>query len=377
MMVNRLAAIGWYHAAVAAVLPWVALYRREWLPAAALLILVAHRRAVSSRLGEPSRSAVVVLSGVVALVLASGWVTAGGWLAAGLSYGALAAVVRGRTGIRRPDALDLAAGALGAGAFVLRPELVEPAAGGWVAPVILALACRRLAECTVPARCEEPAVVGPPTREVRGTLSLSGVVADRHGLVKSSPLELELRAGGSVAILCDDIGEGTDLAWTLCGRRAPASGQVSVDGVPLEEGDRLVAVVAPGEPFLAAGLDENLMMLKDGDLAAGARAAVAESCALSDVEEELKGGPVDTDGRPMNVLHRLLVQTARVVVSHYRIVVVLDPMPWVNPVRGELWRNAVVRASVGRTAVWLTTDRGLAGRADRILELRHGTLKEA
>jgi len=36
-----------------------------------------------------------------------------------------------------------------------------------------------------------------------------------------------------------------------------------------------------------------------------------------------------------------------------------------------------VRASVGRTAVWITADRSLAVRADRVLEWQHGNLKPA
>jgi hypothetical protein len=57
------------------------------------------------------------------------------------------------------------------------------------------------------------------------------------------------------------------------------------------------------------------------------------------------------------------------------VVVVVDPTPWVNPVRAEIWRHALVRASVGRTALWVTADRTLARAADRAVELRHGTLQ--
>ena len=51
---------------------------------------------------------------------------------------------------------------------------------------------------------------------------------------------------------------------------------------------------------------------------------------------------------------------ARVIPSSYHLLVVVDPMPWVNAVRGELWRSAVVRASVGRLAIRPTSDRDLA-----------------
>jgi len=77
----------------------------------------------------------------------------------------------------------------------------------------------------------------------------------------------------------------------------------------------------------------------------------------------------------LSSFHRLLVLTARVVTSSYRVVVVVDPMPWVNAVRREIWRKAVVRASVGRTAVWITADRELASRAVHVMELRHGALR--
>ena len=59
------------------------------------------------------------------------------------------------------------------------------------------------------------------------------------------------------------------------------------------------------------------------------------------------------------------------------LLVVVDPMPWVNAVRAEQWRSAVVRASVGRTAVWLTADRDLASRAGQVLEFRQGSLRQA
>ena len=75
------------------------------------------------------------------------------------------------------------------------------------------------------------------------------------------------------------------------------------------------------------------------------------------------------------IYHRLLVLAARVLVSHYRIVVVVDPEPWVDSRRGDLWRAALVRASVGRTAIWITADPELADRADYVHELVDGSLR--
>jgi hypothetical protein len=60
---------------------------------------------------------------------------------------------------------------------------------------------------------------------------------------------------------------------------------------------------------------------------------------------------------------------ARVIPSDYRLLVVADQVPWVDPEHRELWRRCVVRASIGRTAIWFTADRELASRADRAMVL--------
>ena len=83
----------------------------------------------------------------------------------------------------------------------------------------------------------------------------------------------------------------------------------------------------------------------------------------------------DLAGEPLCDLHRMLVLAARVVPSSYHLLLVVDPVPWVNPVRGEIWRRALVRASVGRTAIWITSDRQLAARASQVMELRQGALR--
>jgi hypothetical protein len=150
---------------------------------------------------------------------------------------------------------------------------------------------------------------------------------------------------------------------------------MTLDGSPVTIGSRLVAVVAPGETFVEGSFVENLAVLCDSPLARGDVAALREACSLNEVSEILGDRPIHEDGSPLSPYHRLLVLAARVIPSSYHVVVVVDPMPWVNAVRGELWRSAVVRASVGRTAVWLTPDRDLASRASHVLEFRQGALR--
>jgi hypothetical protein len=153
------------------------------------------------------------------------------------------------------------------------------------------------------------------------------------------------------------------------------SGQMMVDGSQPEGEGRLAAVVAPGEAFVAGDLVENLSVLTERTVDRSAMAAIHEACSLNEVVEALGDRLIEGDGSPLTPFHRLLVLAARVIPSSYRVVVVVDPMPWVNSVRGELWRAAVVRASVGRTSIWLTPDRELATRASHVVEYRQGALR--
>jgi hypothetical protein len=338
--------------------------------------LVIHGLVDRSRAAEPWSSAAVALSSLVFLLLRGGWEIAVGWLLLAALVAVVAYALPRREG-DRPDAADfLAVGGWGV-VFALAPRLVAFDEGGWLAPALLLLAAQRLAR-SVGAEETGVAAPGPPSREVRGTVSLDRVVlADHDGLPRSVPLDLELRAGDSLAVLCDAPDEAGALAAVLSGRAAPHAGEITLDGSPLESGLRLVAVVAPGEAFVAGDVVRNLAALCDGPLERGAVAGLYEACSLNEVVEALGDRPLGEDGSPLSPYHRLLVLAARVIPSSYHVVVVVDPMPWVNAVRGELWRSAVVRASVGRTAIWLTPDRDLASRASQVVEFRQGALRRA
>lgn len=366
---------GWYHAALLAALAWFAVWKPGWAPVVVAAALAVHRLVDRTRATEPWSSVVVSVSAAAFLLLRGGWELALGWL---LLAALVAAVARTlpRRGGGRPDAADyLAIGGWGV-IFALAPRLVESENGGWLAPALLLYAAQRMAR--TPLDRSMPARPGLPSREVRGTLSLNGVVVSgADALPRSVPINLELRAGDSLAILCDSPEDAATLADVLTARRAPHSGEIMVDGSPFEVGDRLAAVVAPGEAFIPGDLAINLSTLADRSLERGAVAAIHEACSLNEVAEALGDRQLEGDGSPLTPFHRLLVLVARVIPSSYHMVVVVDPMPWVNAVRGELWRAAVVRASVGRTAIWLTPDRDLAERAGVVVEYRHGGLRVA
>jgi len=314
------------------------------------------------------------VSTLLFLLIRGGLGVSVGWLALAAAVCGLAWLGGRRGG---PARLAAALVALAGWSVVLlaAPGLMALERGGWLAPAILLLASRDAVVSEMWHRGSTGLLL-PPTREARGTLSVrSLVVRDGAGLPCTVPLELELRAGDSVAVMSSSMDEALALAETLVGRRAPASGEVAVDGTPLSPSDRLVSLVAFGEPFLPGDLEENLAALCDDYPDRQTIGAVIEACSLDEVADALDGAPLAPDGTPLEPVHRLQVAAARVLPSDYRVVVVVDPAPWTDPVRRELWRRAVVRASLGRTAVWFTADRELASRADRVMALANGALR--
>ena len=366
---------GWYHAALLAALVWVAAWSPGWAPVVVAAVLALHGLVDRTRAAEPWTSLLVAVSAAAYLLFRGGWELALGWFLLALLVAGVARALPRPNG-SRPDAADfLAIGGWGV-VFALAPRLIVFDNGGWLAPALMILAAQRLAR--TPTADSSPKPLGPPSREIRGTLSLSRVVVSgADSLPRSVPIDLEMRAGDSLAILCDSPEDAASLADLLTARRTPHAGEILVDGAPLKVGEPLTAVVAPGEPFIPGSLVANLSALVDQPLERGAVAAIREACALNEVVEALGDRSLEKDGNPLTPYHRLLVLVARVIPSSYHLLVVVDPMPWVNAVRGELWRSAVVRASVGRTAIWLTPDRDLADRANQVVEYRQGALRRA
>ncbi len=368
-------AVGWYHALVVASLPWVAAWQPHWAPLLVAMVVLTYPTASRERRGEPWTSAMTALSAVVFVIVFGGWRVAGGWLGLAVAVW-LTAMFIPRPRWSRPDVADLGALVGWAAALLSGQGLMGVDRGGWLAPGILLLAVRRLATIAAAVSAGPRFEPTPPTREVRGTLSLRGVVASSpDGVPRTVPIDLELRAGESLAILCDAAVDGEILAGVLSGRVAPSLGEVAIDGVPLDPDERLVAVVAPGERFVAGSIEHNVDALSEEIPERATMMAVKEACGLDEVAAALGDAVIATDGAPLETVHRLLLLAARVIPSHYRVVVVVDPMPWVNAVTGQRWRSAVVRASVGRTAVWITSDRELASRADRVVQFRGSALR--
>ncbi len=366
--------VAWSSTMLLAASPWLAVHAPVLTPlalAVALFLEVPWRGGAPF---EPWRSGLVMISAGLCVATAAGWATAGAWALLAVVTAVVAWLPATRGG-SRPDAADVVALLGWGGAFVVHPQAVSLSGGGWLAPLLALVSVRRVVEALAARPGGVASAPGPAEREIGGALELrNAVFAGQGGVVRSVPVQLALAAGESVAVLCDDPDEAAMLAETLSGRRGLAQGSLLVDGEVLRVAERIIAVIGPGEPFVIGSVDENLAALTGGVLGRGELAAIEEACSMDQVRREAAGQTLAADGAPLSVFHRLLVLAARVIPSHYRVLVVVDPTPWVNLVRAEVWRAAVVRASVGRTAVWITGDRGLASRADRAVAWRHGNL---
>lgn len=371
MVLSRGTVLGWLSAALLAALPWAAWWRPGAAPllAAAAVVLAPpwHLRPEA----DPWAGLLETVSGLAALAAVTAWPAAALWAGLAAAVTGLCLAAPGRR-MRPEPAGFLAVLGWGAGLTLAPDQVARPAA--WLGAAVLLAGARRAGLGWASGRLRRTSpVLGPPTREVRGELALDGLVgASVSGLPATRPVSLKLEPGQSAAVLLDHVAAAEPLVEAVRGRRAPAAGTVTVDGEAPAPGERLMAVVAPGEPLLPGGLDDNLAALRDEPAPESQAVAAREACSLDEVDAALERA----GGEGLGALHRLLVQAARVMVSHYRIVLVVDPSPWVNTVLGEIWRRAVVRASVGRTALWITSDRELARRADRVLVLRAGVLVE-
>ncbi len=366
---------GWYHAVLLAALPWCVWWDPRWAPLMVAGIAVVHLRVLRSTASEPWSSVSITIPCVAFLIVTAGWRGPVWFWLAMAAVVAATAMFLPRDGGGRPDAADCLTLVCWAAPFAANPGLLEVDRGGWLAPAILLLTARRLGTVLASDEVESRSTIGPPTREVRGTLSLRGVVATAAGLPETVPLDFDLRAGESLAVLCRDRVAGQALADVLAGRSEPHVGEMCIDGGPLGPNDRLTAVIGTGELMVAGGLDDNLGALRVEMPDRAALGAARDACGLSEVAAALNGRSMAVDGEPLTIYHRLLVLAARVLVSHYRIVVVVDPEPWVDSRRRDLWRAALVRASVGRTSIWITGDPELADRAEYVHELVDGSIR--
>lgn len=289
--------------------------------------------------------------------------------------------------------LQLVAGDLGLHAglavLILAPELYAPlrsvgqqfhaAADGLGAAERIFAFLDEPATVAVPAAprpAPDPAVAAVELRDV--AFAYPGGGAD---VLTGASLRIE--PGETVAIV-GPSGEGKSTLAALLLRLAdPAAGGVLCGGVDLRgvAPDAWRARVAwmPQHPLIVAGsVADNVALGAPG----AAREAIERACAQAHADRFVAGLPDGLDtvigdgGRPLSAGQAQRIALARVLLRDAPLLVLDEPTAHLDAATAAEIDDAIARAARGRTTVLIVHRRELAARADRILELREGRLRE-
>jgi ATP-binding cassette, subfamily B, multidrug efflux pump len=193
-------------------------------------------------------------------------------------------------------------------------------------------------------------------------------------------------AQGEQVALVGATGEGKTTIVRLLTRAYDVTrGQVLVDGRDVREWDltelrRHVGLV-PQETFLWSGtVEANLTLGRDGRVSA---AEIAEAVAAANAErlvEALPGGlAADLRERGVNLSQgqRQLLAIARAVLYNPRVLALDEATSSVDPEAEALIRAGMARLTEGRTSVIIAHRLSTIQKADRILVLHRGAVRES
>jgi len=215
----------------------------------------------------------------------------------------------------------------------------------------------------------EPAV--EPAVEPEVVLAGEGLRVVRRGQVILDDVALRVRPGERVAVVGPSGSGKTTLLTLLAGVDRPDAGRVTLDGVPLRAPTPRIALVLQGYgllTLLTAAENVQVALRAAGHAAsdAQARSAVAlDGLALADradhLVEELSGG------------QQQRVAVARALAVAPRVVLADEPTAEQDAEHRELVVEALLGITThGAALVVATHDPAIAGRCDRVVEIRHG-----
>lgn len=292
------------------------------------------------------------------------------------------ALVAATAGVR------LAGGSLGLQAgltvIILAPELYLPfrrlGAEYHASADGLAVAERMLTLLDAPAvaqaggRRRPPSPAQAPVRLEQVSFSYPA----RAGLVLDA-LDLELRAGETVALVGESGAGKSTVAGLLLGLLAPSQGRVTVGGVDLascriDEWRRHLAWV-PQHPTLFRGTVAANIRLGD---AGASDTRVADAAALAGADAFITALPdgyetvVGDGGRPLSPGERRRIGLARAFLRDAPLVILDEPTADLDPRSVEIVADAVRRLARERTMLVIAHRPELTAGADRVLRLIDG-----
>lgn len=289
--------------------------------------------------------------------------------------------------------VQLIAGELGLEAgltvLILAPELYLPvrnlgaqfhaSADGLAAAERIFEALDEPATVSVPAR---PAPAPDPSQAVVRLEDVRFEHTGRPGAVLDGA-DLALRPGETVALLGPSGAGKTTLASLLLRLTEPSQGRVSCGGVDLREVDpadwRRHLAWVPQRPTLFAGTVADNVRLAAPEASDREVDSALVAARAREVVASLPDGlatVVGDGGRRLSAGQAQRLALARAFLRDAPLLILDEPTAHLDPATAALAEEAIARLVRGRTALWIAHRPGAAARADRVVVLEDGRLRE-
>ena len=220
-----------------------------------------------------------------------------------------------------------------------------------------------------------------PLGRVEGRLQLDRVTFAYGRDPVLHELELEVPAGGCVALVGESGGGKSTTAKLVARFYDPSEGAVRVDGVDLRDIElrsyrRQLGVVLQ-DPFLFSGtIADNIRFAKPDATDDEVRAAAA-AVGVDRVAARLEGGldhAVREGGAGLSAGERQLISIARALLADPRILILDEATSNIDRPTEILIERAFDRLLAGRTSIIIAHRLGTVRRADEILVVEHGRI---